>query len=224
MQRTALRAATDADCSSAFRTPLDSWEKERVAMFEKERFIEECRIALKESDPRAAIRELVARAVSEPAHIVQALGEPKRAGIETIYQANDLTILNLCWGPRMVFKPHDHRMWAVIGIYGGLEQNIFYHRSEYGLKQHGTKGLQTKDTIPLGATIIHAVINPLGRITGAIHVYGGDFFATPRSEWNPQTFEEQPFDVADAIRAFEDANKLLHVREKGTDLFSDRAY
>lgn len=193
-------------------------------MFEKERFIEECRIALTESDIRAAIRELVARAVSEPAHIVQALGEPKRAGIETIYRANDLTILNLCWGPRMIFKPHDHRMWAVIGIYGGLEQNIFYRRSAYGLKQHGTKGLQTKDTIPLGATIIHAVINPLDRITGAIHVYGGDFFATPRSEWNPQTFEEQPFDVADAIRAFEDANKRLHVREKGTDLFSDRAY
>jgi len=193
-------------------------------MFEKERFIEECRAALKESDPRAAIRELVARAVSEPAHIVQALGEPKRAGIETIYRANDLTILNLCWGPRMVFKPHDHRLWAVIGIYGGREQNIFYRRSEHGLKQHGTKGLQTKDTIPLGATIIHAVTNPLDRITGAIHVYGGDFFATPRSEWNPQTFEEQPFDVADAIRAFEEANKRFHVREKGTDLFSAGVY
>lgn len=76
-------------------------------MFQKERFIEECRAALEESDPRAAIRELVARAVSEPAHIVRALGEPKRAGVETIYRANDLTILNLCWGPRMVFKPHD---------------------------------------------------------------------------------------------------------------------
>jgi hypothetical protein len=139
MQRTVLRAATDADRSSAFRTPLDSWEKGGVAMFEKERFIEECRAALKESDARAAIRELVARAVSDPAQIARTLGEPKRAGVETIYQADDLTILNLCWGPGMVFKPHDHRMWAVIGIYGGRERNIFYRRGEYGLHQ-GTTG------------------------------------------------------------------------------------
>ena len=38
-------------------------------MFEKERFIEDCRAALKESDTHAAIRELVATAVSEPAHV-----------------------------------------------------------------------------------------------------------------------------------------------------------
>ena len=179
-------------------------------MFEKERFIEECHAALKESDTRAAIRELVARAVSEPTHIVRALGEPQRAGVETIYKADDLTILNLCWGPRMVFKPHDHRMWAVIGIYGGREQNIFYRRGEHGLTQHGTKELGTKETVPLGAAIIHAVTNPLDQITGAIHVYGGDFFATPRSEWDPKTFEEHPYDVEHTMRAFEESNKLLH--------------
>ena len=98
-------------------------------MFEKDRFIEECRAALKEGNAQAAIRELVTRAVSDPAQVIRALGEPKRSGVETIYKADDLTILNLCWGPRMVFKPHDHRMWAVIGIYGGREENIFYRRS-----------------------------------------------------------------------------------------------
>ena len=178
-------------------------------MFDKERFIEECRAALREKNSQAAIRELVARAVSEPARIVQTLGEPKRAGIETIYRADDLTIVNLCWGPGMVFKPHDHRMWAVIGIYGGREQNFFFRRSEHGLTRHGVKELNTKDTVPLGAAIIHAVTNPLDQITGAIHVYGGDFFATPRSEWDPQTFEEQPYDVAHTMRAFEESNARL---------------
>ena len=178
-------------------------------MFEKELFIEECRGALKEHDTHAAVRELVARAVSEPTQIVRVLGEPRRAGVETIYKADDLTILNLCWGPQMKFKPHDHRMWAVIGIYGGCEQNVFYQRSEKGLKQHGAKELNTKDTVPLGAAIIHAVTNPLNQITAAIHVYGGDFFATPRSEWDPETFEERPYDVADTMRAFEEANERL---------------
>ena len=45
------------------------------------------------------------------------------------------------------------------------------------------KTLDTKDVIPLGEAVIHSVTNPLEQITGAIHVYGGDFFATPRSEW-----------------------------------------
>lgn len=47
-------------------------EKGGMAMFEKERFIEECRAALKERDTHAAVRELVARAVSEPMQIVRA--------------------------------------------------------------------------------------------------------------------------------------------------------
>jgi predicted metal-dependent enzyme (double-stranded beta helix superfamily) len=159
-------------------------------MFDKDRFIEECRAALKESNAQTAIRELVARAVSDPSQIVRALGEPKRSGVETIYKADDLTVLNLCWGPRMVFKPHDHRMWAVIGIYGGREENFFFRRADKGLTRHGMKELNRKDVAPLGKSIIHAVTNPLDQITAAIHVYGGDFFSTPRSEWNPTTFEE----------------------------------
>ena len=178
-------------------------------MFDKERFIEDCRAALKEGNAQAAIQELVARAVSDSSGVVRALGEPKCSGVETLYKADDLTILNLCWGPQMVFKPHDHRMWAVIGIYGGREQNIFFRRDGKSLTRHGTKELNARDVIPLGKTIIHAVTNPLDQITAAIHVYGGDFFATPRSEWNPVTFEEVPYDVETTMRAFEEANGRL---------------
>lgn len=175
-------------------------------MFEKERFIEDCRTALKEKSAQAAIRELVARAVSDPRQVLRAIGEPKRAGFETIYKSEDLTILNLCWGPGMVFRPHDHRMWAVIGIYTGREENTFFRRAEHGLTRHGTKQLNVKDTVPLGAAIIHAVTNPLDQITGGLHVYGGDFFNTPRSEWDPKTLEEQPYDVEHTRRAFEESN------------------
>lgn len=179
-------------------------------MFQKEHFIEKCRAALKDKDTHAAIRELVARAVSNPAQIVASLGEPQRSGVETIFKSDELTILNLCWGPRMNFKPHDHRMWAIIGIYEGREQNIFYQRAEQGLKQKGFKELHAKDTVPLGVEVIHSVKNPLDQLTAAIHVYGGDFFATPRSEWDPETFEERPYDVEETLRAFEEANERLH--------------
>ena len=78
-----------------------------------------------------------------------------------------------------------------------------------GLEQHGTKELNAKDTTPLGAAVIHGVTNPLDHITAAIHVYGGDFFATPRSEWDPESFEERPYDIEDTVRAFEKANERL---------------
>jgi predicted metal-dependent enzyme (double-stranded beta helix superfamily) len=183
-------------------------------MFETDRFVEACRAALKESDAHAAIRELVAEAVSDPVQVLRALGEPTRAGVNKIYQSPELTIVNLCWGPQMMFKPHDHRMWAVIGIYGGRERNTFYRRSETGLTQHGVKELQPKETVPLGASIIHAVTNPLDQITAAIHVYGGDFFAQERSEWDPVTQKEQPYNMQETLRAFEASNQRLSAQSQ----------
>jgi predicted metal-dependent enzyme (double-stranded beta helix superfamily) len=185
-----------------------------LAMLDKEDFLEDCRAAIKGKDAQAVIRELIARAVSEPSQLMHTIGEPKRAGIETIYKADDLTILNICWGPRMEFKPHDHRIWAVIGIYTGREQNTFFRRADRGLAQHGTKELSAKDVAPLGAAIIHAVTNPLEQITGAIHVYGGDFFETPRSEWDPKTLHEQPFSMEHTKWAFEEANARLGVESR----------
>jgi hypothetical protein len=44
------------------------------------------------------------------------------------------------------------------------------------------------------------------RVAGAIHVYGGDFFAASRSEWDPETLLEQPFDMEKNLRLSEQAN------------------
>lgn len=183
-------------------------------MFESARFIEDCRQSLREQNPHAAAREIVARAVSEPENILKSLGEPKVSGIQSLYCSETLTILNVLWGPGMTLYPHDHRMWAVIGIYSGREDNSFFRRSETGLVAHGGKTLNPKETIPLGEAVIHAVTNPLDRITAAIHVYGGDFFAVPRSEWDPQTFKERPFEIEHAKKIFAEANKRLASRDR----------
>ena len=178
-------------------------------MFETEQLISDCRAALAESDPQAAVDEILKRAVSEPGQVIRALGEPQLAGAESLYRAPDLTILKVLWGPGMEIHPHDHRMWAVIGIYGGREDNTFYRRSDNGLTRHGTKVVEDRDTIALGETVIHSVHNPLDKITAAIHIYGGDFFDTPRSEWDAQTHEEHPYDVEHTMRLFEESNKRL---------------
>ncbi len=178
-------------------------------MFQVERLVEECQSALLESTARKAVREIVARAVATPSEVIEALGEPRLAGVQTLYRADDLTVLSIAWGPHMRFLPHDHRMWAVIGIYGGQEHNVFYRRDGNGLEEAGAKDLVTGDTVALGEQVIHAVINPLAKVTAAIHVYGGDFFETPRSEWDPETLEERPYDIEKNMRLFEEANERL---------------
>ncbi len=49
--------------------------------------------------------------------------------------------------------------------------------------------------------------NPLSRLTGAIHVYGGDFFSVSRSEWDPETLLERNYDMEKNLRLFEAANR-----------------
>ena len=42
---------------------------------------------------------------------------------------------------------------------------------------------------------------------GGIHIYGGDFFATERSQWDPETLQRQPSDGAVIRAMFERENK-----------------
>ena len=46
-------------------------------MFAQEKFVEDCREALAEDSNHKAVREVVARAVSDPAVMINGLGEPK---------------------------------------------------------------------------------------------------------------------------------------------------
>ena len=139
-------------------------------MFDLEQFVADCRTALGAGDAHAAVREVVARAVSDPGPMLRALGEPRR---------------------------------------------IFWRRvrdDPTRVEAAGARAISVKETLPMGRDIIHSVTNPIPRLTGAIHVYGGDFFAIPRSEWDPETLLEQPSDGDRNIRRFAEANALYERR------------
>jgi len=178
-----------------------------MAMFDLDTFVADCRAALRESTPEAAVKDLIERSVAQPTEVERVLGTPSWGAVTRLHRSPELTILNVVWAPGLAFYPHDHQMWAVIGLYGGREDNTFYRRSPEGLVVAGAKELQTRDVALLGKNMIHAVTNPLRAFTGAIHVYGGDFFATPRSEWTPDTLEERPYDVERTMRTFAEANE-----------------
>ena len=180
-------------------------------MFDLERFIEDCVGARAEDDSHKAVREVVAAAVSDPGSVAAALGEPAGAGFEALYQSDELTILNFTWAPMMTLMPHNHNMWAVIGLYSGREDNIFWRREEGRIEAAGAKALMPGQAAALGKDIIHSVTNPIEKMTSALHVYGGNFFAPGRSEWDAETLEEHPFDFDKSRRIFREANARFNL-------------
>jgi len=180
-------------------------------MFSKERFIEACRSATAEG--QEAIRELVAEAVSDGAKVVAELGEPEHAGINPIYRSPELTIINFVWAPCMSLMPHNHQMFSVVGIYSGREDNVFWERTPKAIEAVGAQSLGVGDVAILDREVIHSVLNPIAKMTCALHVYGGDFFSppTPRSAWDHETLLEQPWEIAKVKELFQDAEARFRV-------------
>ncbi len=178
-------------------------------MFAVEEFVASCRKALDEHTPESAMKEVVASAMAAPDELETALGTPSGAGITTLHRSPEVTILNIIWPPGIALYPHDHNLWAVIGLYGGQEDNTFYTRNPAGegLVRTGAQVLESKDTVLLARDAIHAVQNPRSVYTGAIHVYGGDFFNEPRSQWASDGSAEEPYDVGQVQRIFKFANE-----------------
>src|SRR5215831_11552338 len=73
----------------------------RDSVFDLEQFVSDCRALVRQEHAQPAVREVVARAVSEPSSVIRALGEPTRGGIYVLYQSTELTVLNLVWAPLM---------------------------------------------------------------------------------------------------------------------------
>jgi len=177
-------------------------------MFNLEKFVEDCRDAVLDDPTHKAVSELTIAAMKDPSAVTDALGEATGPLLKPIYISDTLTILNTVWSPGLMVRPHNHNMWAVIGVYGGREDNIFWRRlpddAEYDIEAAGAKALSTGDVAPLGADIIHSVTNPTDNLSGALHIYGGDFFEEERSEWDPEKLREHPLDMNRVRAQFSD--------------------
>jgi len=186
--------------------------------FDLDQFISDCKSAVRADPSHKYVREVVARAVADPTAVLHAVGEPTHGAMVPLYRSPELTILNVIWAPRMCLLPHNHKMWAVIGIYTGREDNIFWRRvgdHPASIEAAGAKALSEKEAFPLGHDIIHSVINPIPRLTGALHVYGGDFFAVDRSEWDPESLGEQSSSGEKMARRFDEANAIWKLSRSG---------
>ena len=177
-------------------------------MFNLDNFIESCESAVTNNETHLEIKEIVEKAVSDPESLMKAVGEPSKTGASPVFSSSKLTIVNVVWAPWVTIYPHNHNIWAVIGIYSGREDNIFWRRisedKQGRIEAAGARSLCLGDVTPLGPDIIHSVNNPIPRNSGAIHIYGGDFFHVEnRSEWDPEDLTEHEYNAENVKNVLE---------------------
>lgn len=187
-------------------------------MFDPEEFVAHCREALAEPHPAMAARDVVSRAVSRRQPWPEALVDAG-AGPVTWYQSPELTVQCIPWPNGIVTPPHEHRMWAVVGVVHGREDNSLWRRTPRGLEPAGGREVEAGDVIMLDADAVHAVSNPCAYPTIGLHVYGGDILTTPRREWDFAGENEHLFDMA-TVRRFLGAMGE-RARALGRDLDAD---
>jgi predicted metal-dependent enzyme (double-stranded beta helix superfamily) len=187
--------------------------------------VERCRDAATTQDPVTGVMEVLAAFLHQP-RLEQQLGAADRSTYEALYRGRDLLVLHgvVPPTPRPV-DPHDHRMWAVIGVYHGQEDNqLFARTAGAALEPTERFSVRAGEIRPLDASTIHSVQAAGGRYLGAVHVYGGDLFGTPRSTWRDGV--ELPNDESalpaffERLRAHEDALGRAMTAEEVTELLS----
>ncbi len=177
-----------------------------MSTFDLDAFVEACREAAADPTPTKAVSDVLERALRSDD--VAAALPATRAELHELFSSEGLTVMKAVWSPRLTLPPHNHLMWVVIGVYCGTEENRFFRRVDRGLAASGGRSLSVGDVAVLGRDVIHSVANPrTHQLTGAIHVYGGDFLREPRSVWPGEPPVEQPA-TGETMRAyFEQANE-----------------
>lgn len=194
-------------------------------MMRIQELVERCRDAVTAQDPVATVMAEL-DAFLHQRNLEQQLGAAQRSTYEALYRGSDLLVLHGVVPPTpKPVDPHDHRMWAVIGVYHGQEDNQLYARTgDATLEPIERFSVSAGEIRSLDSSTIHSVQAAGGQYLGAVHVYGGDLFGTPRSAWRDGV--EQPNDESAMpalfarLRAREDALGRAMFVEEVTELLS----
>jgi predicted metal-dependent enzyme (double-stranded beta helix superfamily) len=197
--------------------------KGKTVAFDATAFVSDVQSAAATADSIGAVQEVVASAIVDGAAIDSALGTEQKPEHETLLSSAHLTIQRIIWPAGLRGRPHEHRMWAVVGVYAGEELNRIYERGTEGLRQTGTRAVPERDVIVLDADAIHSVENPNRNWTAGLHVYGGDIVNIERSAWGPDG-REVPFaeNVRAARATFQSMGELA--KEHGLRLDDEARY
>ncbi len=162
--------------------------------FEIGRFVEECFAALDADEPADAIKDLLHQVVSTPDRLIDGLPDPLGQEL-VLFRDPRLTIIQVTIAPGLQYPAHNHGMEAAIGLYSGLERNVWFGSAEGdAISVRGVSELRAQGSIRMTSGVIHAVANPASGYSAGLHVYLGDLIAHDRTLWHPDTLQPMPFD------------------------------
>jgi predicted metal-dependent enzyme (double-stranded beta helix superfamily) len=160
-------------------------------MYSLDNLLDELRQVMASGD-LPVVADVVRRAIGEKPFVSQV------GSSQLLHSEPGLTVLHTVVNPGFVSPPHDHRTWAVIGVYHGQEDNTFYRLvcDSRHIEAIGSRNLMQGEVLTLGTGAIHKIANPRLDKLIALHVYGKNIFEIERSAWDPATGSERPFKLA----------------------------
>jgi predicted metal-dependent enzyme (double-stranded beta helix superfamily) len=169
-----------------------------VTTFDIDDFVTACIEVTERGQPIEAVREIVARSVSAPGALEAAFPVPIAADDDGVLHRSSTLFISQGLFPRgFATGIHDHRVAAVIGVWGGYEDNLLYRRTSGGIEACGGRRVGVGEVLVLEPDAIHDVHAPADTWSAAIHVYLGDLVALQRSSWPDVDGSATCFDGAD---------------------------
>ncbi len=138
----------------------------------------------------------------EPEH--RECGNVQAAAVHLLHEEPDhgLAVFSSAYAAGRGFPPHDHGTWAIVAGVEGAEVDTYWRRVDDGSRDGYAeleKGVET--VIESGAAVamvtgeIHSVENRTDRTSISLHVYGWHVGFIDRSQFDPKTNVQKPFQV-----------------------------
>lgn len=168
-------------------------------------FVDECIAALADADPAAAVRDVLLKVLAEPRTLTNCLSTDPR-GPSILYRSATLSVHRSLLPPGYRTLPHEHRMWSVIGVYAGAEDDILFAKDRDLIVAVSRTLIGDGDVSVGDADAVHAVRNPSStKWSAALHVYGGDLTGADRTEYAGRPYRGRRFDPHEGTRRYLDA-------------------
>ena len=155
-----------------------------MTAFDLDMFIGSCVAARGEIDPVGALSEVVERAIHDPGALDDAFPipvDPSDDGV--LFSSADLFIVQGVFPREFVNGIHDHTVGAIIGVWGGYEDNHLFRRTATGIEPTEVRRVHAGEALVLDAEAIHDVHAPSRTWSAALHVYLGDITTLDRNSW-----------------------------------------
>jgi len=160
--------------------------------FNLDDFVQQLRVAARDSEPVQKVRALMNAAFQDPQAISSAMPGFENDD-EVLFEDDSVSIWFVRFPPGLHVPPHDHQTTATIGVYEGAEDNHFYLREDGHLVHKSTRRVEPGEVIALKPDGIHSIEATNGKQSCAIHVYLAKLTTIERSLFDWESGEAAPF-------------------------------